>query len=95
MAAARLRVLIPGLVRSYTAGAAVVDVDLPAAAATLGDALGALDARFPGLRFRLVDEQGGIRRHIRCFVDGAEARSLADPVAAGSELMIVGALSGG
>ena len=54
-----------------------------------------LDARFPGLRFRIVDEQEAIRPHIKMFVDGELARRLDAPVAGSAELMIVGALSGG
>ena len=63
--------------------------------ATLDEALRHLDARFPGLRFRVVDEQASIRPHIKMFVDGALARRLDTPVADAKELMIVGALSGG
>jgi molybdopterin converting factor small subunit len=85
-------VRIPGLLRSYTAGAEAVDL---AASATLGDAVDALDARFPGLRFRIIDEQGAIRPHIKLFVDGVLARNLAAPLAMPRELAIVGALSGG
>lgn len=83
---------IPGLLRSYTKGVETVEV---AAAATLAEALNTLDARFPGLRFRIVDEQGAIRPHIKLFVDGVLARNLSLPMAAVAELMIVGALSGG
>ena len=78
--------------RSYTAGAETVA--LPAHA-TLDDAVRDLDARFPGLRFRIVDEQGAIRPHIKLFVDGELARRLDTPIAGSAELMIVGALSGG
>jgi molybdopterin converting factor small subunit len=85
-------VRIPGLLRSYTNGAESVDIGSPAA---LADALDALDARFPGLRFRVVDEQGAIRPHIKMFVDGELAPGLRAPVASARELMIVGALSGG
>ena len=85
-------VRIPGLLRSYTQGVETVEV---AATGTLGEALGALDARFPGLRFRIVDEQAAIRPHIKLFVDGVLARNLSLPIAATAELMIVGALSGG
>jgi hypothetical protein len=95
----RLRVLVPGLLRSYTAGAERVAVEVAsargAAPPTLGDALAALDREFPGLRFRIVDEQGRIRPHIKLFVDGAQARELAAPLPAAATLMIVGALSGG
>jgi molybdopterin synthase sulfur carrier subunit len=85
-------VLIPGLLRSYTAGDETVA--LPPHA-TLDDALRDLDARFPGLRFRIIDEQNAIRPHIKLFVDGALARQLSAPIVDSAELMIVGALSGG
>jgi sulfur-carrier protein len=95
----RLSVLVPGLLRSYTAGAEQVAVEVaPAAGAdlpTLGDALAVLDREFPGLRFRVVDERGKIRPHIKLFIDGAQARELPVPLPPGATLMIVGALSGG
>jgi molybdopterin converting factor small subunit len=91
-AAAPVHVRVPGLLRSYTGAA---DVELPAAIGTLGAALAELDRRFPGVRFRLIDEQGAIRPHIKLFVDGELARDLAAGLAPGGELMIVGALSGG
>ena len=91
--------LVPGLLRSYTAGASelALTVTAPAGAAApcLADALAALDARCPGLRFRIVDEQGRIRPHVKLFVDRALARDLAVPLPATTTLMIVGALSGG
>ena len=90
-----VRVRIPGLLRSYTDGAALVEVELAATAPQLADALAALEARYPGMRFRVVDEQGRIRPHIKMFIDGAQAPGLAAPLPAGAELMIVGALSGG
>jgi len=89
------RVRIPGLLRSYTGGAEIVDVELDAAAPSVAAALAALDARFPGIAFRLVDEQGAIRPHIKLFVGRGIARDLATPIPPGAELMIVGALSGG
>ena len=94
----RVSVLIPGLLRNYTKGAAEAALTLEGdgtRAPSLDDALGALDARFPGLRFRIVDEQQRIRPHIRIFVDRAQARDLGTPLASGTTLMIVGALSGG
>ena len=90
-----MQVRIPGLLRSYTNGAATVVVDLAGPAPTLADALAGLDARFPGFKFRIVDEQGAIRPHIKMFIDGDLARDLAAPAQPAGELMIVGALSGG
>lgn len=85
-------VRIPGLLRSYTGGAETVDL---VSGSSLGDALDALDARYPGLRFRVIDEQRAIRPHIKMFVDGELARGLQTSVVGAHELMLVGALSGG
>jgi sulfur-carrier protein len=90
-----MQVRIPGLLRSYTNGAETVALDLRGPAPTLADALVDLDARFPGLKFRIVDEQQAIRPHIKIFLDGELARSLATRARPEGELMIVGALSGG
>lgn len=81
---------VPDALRSYT-GARRVEAEGP----TLGDALGDLDRRYPGLRFRIVDEQGGIRRHIRCFVNGRQEFELSRPLGATDEVIFVLALSGG
>jgi hypothetical protein len=54
-----------------------------------------LDGQYPGIRFRMVDEQERIRRHIRIFVNGTQVHDLARPVRASDEVVIVQALSGG
>jgi molybdopterin synthase sulfur carrier subunit len=86
-----MRVLIPSPLRSYTASAATVD----GLGATLGELSVDLDRRYPGMRFRIIDEQGQLRPHIRFFVNGVQTRSLASPLAEADEVMIVCALSGG
>jgi molybdopterin converting factor small subunit len=86
-----MRVLIPGPLRDYTANAAAVSAD----GSTLGGLLADLDRRFPGLRFRIIDEQGRIRRHIKFFVDGVQANDLNPTLDRATEVMIVCALSGG
>ena len=80
-----------GLLHAYTKGAASV----PATGATLGEVLDDLDRRFPGIRFRIVDEQDRVRRHMRCFVNAADARDISTRLREGDEIYIVGALSGG
>lgn len=62
---------------------------------TLGELLDDLDQRFPGIRFRIVDEQDRIRRHMRFFVNGEPIFDLAQPVRAADEVCMVQALSGG
>ena len=86
-----VRVRIPTPLRSYTADAPVV----AAKGATLAAILADLDRRYPGLRFRVIDEQGDIRRHIRFFVNGMPAMNLEPEVRDADEVMIVCALSGG
>jgi molybdopterin converting factor small subunit len=54
-----------------------------------------LDRRFEGLRFRVIDEQGRIRRHMRIFVGLEQVESLDRLLHAGDEVLIFGALSGG
>jgi sulfur-carrier protein len=91
-------VLIPGILRSYTGGADRIDLLLPTTASpvpTVATVLTELDARCPGLRFRIVDEQGRIRAHIKIFCAGALVRDLEAPVPPAAEVMLVGALSGG
>jgi sulfur-carrier protein len=85
-----VRVLIPGPLRSYTGQATVV-----ANGGTLEELLADLDRRYPGLRFRVIDEQGAIRRHIKFFVNGTSAANLQPALRDADEVMIVCALSGG
>jgi molybdopterin converting factor small subunit len=86
-----ISVLIPSQLTSYTDGASRVQAD----GATVEAALDDLDRRFPGLKFRVIDEQDRIRRHMRIFIGMEEARDLRRTLQAGDELMIFGALSGG
>ena len=86
-----MRVLIPNPLRSYTGEAAAVS----ASGATLGELTHDLDRRFPGMRFRVIDEQGQVRKHIRFFVNGLQCRQLDAALRETDEVMIVCALSGG
>ena len=85
-----MRVLIPSPLRSYTREAWV-----HARGATVGEVLADLDRRYPGIRFRMIDEQERMRRHVRFFVNDRQTFDLAQPLTEGDELLIVQALSGG
>ncbi len=87
--ACQVRVASP--LRSYTSGATSV----AATGATVAEVLADLERRHPGMRFRMVDEQGRIRVHIRIFVNTREAKALSEPVVAGDEVHLICALSGG
>jgi molybdopterin synthase sulfur carrier subunit len=86
-----VRVLIPSPLFSYTDGKNEVDVT----GHTLAEVAAALDERFPGLRFRIVDVNGEIRPHIRFWVGTTLARDLSVRVGPDDVVMIVAALSGG
>ena len=85
-----MKVLIPSALRSYT-GQAEVEADGAKLAAVLAD----LDRTYPGMRFRMIDEQEKIRPHIRIFVNGEQVRELSQPLNVQDEMIIVQALSGG
>ncbi len=85
-----MKVLIPSALRSYTERS-----QTEAAGATLAELLMDLDRQYDGIRFRMIDEQDRIRRHIRIFVNGQQAADLSQPLAATDEVVIVQALSGG
>jgi sulfur-carrier protein len=86
-----MRVLIPNPLRSYTNDAGAVE----GRGRTLDELTADLDRRFPGLRFRVIDEQGHIRPHIKFFINGQQVRELAGGISESAEVMIVCALSGG
>ena len=86
-----MRVLIPSPLFSYTGGRAEVD----ATGSTLAELLVDLDRRFPGLRFRVVDEHGAIRPHVRMWVGARMATDLGAAVSPDEVVMLVAALSGG
>ena len=87
---------IPGPLTSLTGGRSHVDVET--SGGTLWDALEAMFAAYPALRDRILTEQGEIREHVNVFVGNSEMRStggLATPLAAGMEISIIPAISGG
>jgi sulfur-carrier protein len=90
-AGTRVTVHVSSHVRSYTNGRA----EVAAAGRTLDEVLADLDRQYPGLRFRVVDEQDRIRPHMNFFVGNELVRSLAAPIPAGADVHILGALSGG
>ena len=85
-----MKVLIPSPLHSYTSKARV-----EANGATLAALLADLDRQYPGIRFRMVDEQDRIRRHMRVFVNGDQVFELSRPLSSSDEVVIVQALTGG
>lgn len=86
-----MKVSIPTPLRSYTQKRAEVEAE----GTTLADLLTDLDRHFPGIRFRMIDEQDAIRPHIRIFVNREQVRALSWSLHPSDEVQILQALSGG
>jgi sulfur-carrier protein len=86
-----VKVYVPSALRSYTGEKDEVD----AGGATLAELLRELDRRYPGFRFRIIDEQDSIRPHIKIFINHDQARELSSPLRVEDEVSILLALSGG
>ncbi len=86
-----MRVRIPTPLRSYTRG----EPNVEAEGATVGELMADLDRRFPGLSFRVIDEQGLVRQHMVIWVDGERCRDLGRPLDGIDEVVLMQALSGG
>ena len=85
-----MKVVIPTPLRSYTGRR-----EVEANGETLATVLAHLDRQFPGIRFRLIDEQDRMRPHVRFFVNGEAVSDLSRPLRSTDAVVIVPALSGG
>ena len=85
-----MKVRIPGPLLSYTSAR-----EVEAKGATLGELLADLDRQYPGLRFRVIDEQDRMRPHMRFFVNGEQEFALDRPLQPSDQVQIIQALSGG
>lgn len=86
-----MKVLLPTPLADYTGHRREVEAE----GATIDALFQDLDHRFPGLRFRVIDEQDAIRPHIKIFVNRVQAASIAAPLGTADEVLVVAALSGG
>ena len=88
------QVRIPTPLRKYTGGAEAVQAEGATVAAIVAD----LDKRHPGIRDRICDESGAVRRFVNIFVNGEDIRFLQNldtAVKAGDEVSVVPAIAGG
>ena len=85
-----MNVRIPTPLLSYTK-----EKEVEADGATLNELLLDLDRRFPGIRFRVIDEQDRMRPHMRFFVNGRQVFDLGLELRPHDSVHIVQALSGG
>jgi sulfur-carrier protein len=88
------KVRIPTPLRKLTNNEEVVEVS----AGTIGGAITELQTRFPGIKERLVDENGAVRRFVNVYVNEEDIRFLQNqetPIKAGDEISIIPAIAGG
>jgi hypothetical protein len=91
-----IEVFLPSQLESYTDGVRQVSIDCDNQdQPTLMDVIEKLEQRYRGMAFRIVDEQGRIRRHIAIFIGENMVRELNVPIDKDARVQIVGALSGG
>jgi molybdopterin converting factor small subunit len=86
-----MRVLLPSPLLHYTNERREVS----ASGGTLDELLRDLDRQFPGIRFRMIDEQDGLREHMRIFINGRQVRDIRIRLGERDEVQIIQALSGG
>ena len=85
-----MKVLIPSPLRPYTHAH-----EVEAEGATLAELLADLDRQFPGIRFRVIDEQEKMRPHMRFFVNGVQVFEIERALRPEDRVQLVQALSGG
>ena len=88
------RVIIPTPLRRFTNGVETIEVK----ARTVGDVFNQLESQFPGIRARLCEESGELRRFINVYVDGEDIRflnRLETSISEQAEVSIVPAIAGG
>lgn len=88
------KVRIPTPLRKLTNNEEVVEIT----AGTVQEAIGELQTRYPGIKERLVDETGAVRRFVNVYVNEEDIRFLQNqqtPLQDGDEISIIPAIAGG
>lgn len=85
-----MRVSIPGPLLSYTR-----EREVEARGATVAELMDDLERQFPGIKFRVIDEQDRVRPHMRFFLNGEQVFDLSRPLEETDSVQLVQALSGG
>jgi molybdopterin converting factor small subunit len=86
-----VNVRLPTMLESYAGGTRDVQAD----GDTVDELLRDLDVRYPGIRFRMINEQDQLRPHMKIFINRESINRLDTPVTANDEVVILQSLSGG
>jgi molybdopterin converting factor small subunit len=87
-------VRVPTILRTYTGG----ESEVSASGATLAEVLDDLDASYPGIKARILDDNGALRRFVNVYVGDEDVRfldDLATPTPAGAKVSVIPAVAGG
>jgi molybdopterin converting factor small subunit len=87
-------VRIPTILRTYTGGESEVSAD----GGTLAEVLDSLDGSYPGIKARILDDQGAIRRFVNVYVGNDDVRflqALETSTPAGTQISVIPAVAGG
>jgi sulfur-carrier protein len=87
-------VRVPTILRTYTGGESEVSVN----GDTLGAVIESLESSYPGIRARLLDDEGRLRRFVNVYVGDEDVRfadGLATPTPAGTSVSVIPAVAGG
>ena len=87
-------VRIPTILRTYTGG----ESEVAAEGSTLADVLADLDANHPGIRTRILDDNGALRRFVNVYVGNEDVRfldNLETPTPSGAQISVIPAVAGG
>jgi molybdopterin converting factor small subunit len=89
-----INVRVPTILRTYTGG----ESEVTAEGGTLAEVLESLDGTYPGIKGRIVDEQGDLRRFVNVYVGNDDVRfleGLGTQVADGTQVSVIPAVAGG
>jgi sulfur-carrier protein len=87
-------VRVPTILRTYTKGESEVSAD----GSTLSEVLDSLDSAYPGIKGRVVDEQGRLRRFVNVYVGNEDVRfaeGLDTETPSGTQVSVIPAVAGG
>ena len=87
-------VRVPTILRPYTQGASEVSVE----GSTLSEVLESLDTSYPGIKSRVLDDAGELRRFVNVYVDNDDVRfaeGLQTSIKDGGQVSIIPAVAGG
>ena len=89
-----ISVRVPTILRTYTGG----ESEVSASGGTLAEVIDDLDANYTGIKARVLDDEGNLRRFVNVYVGNDDVRfleNLATPTPDGTQISVIPAVAGG